>query len=66
MKNDEIEIEILDDGRVKVTTGKIGPANHINADQFVGTIQSLMGGPVERKKNPLSRIYNAVKDKLKQ
>ena len=45
---DTIEIEILDDGRVRLTTGAFGAANHRNADQLMTLLQKELG-KVERK-----------------
>jgi hypothetical protein len=47
---DEIIIEVLDDGSIKVTTDKVGPANHMSADKLLSFIDELAGGAVQRQK----------------
>lgn len=44
MRDDEMEIEILEDGTIKLTTGVVGPANHRNADELLVFLAKLMGG----------------------
>lgn len=44
---DEITIEVLDDGTIKVTTNKIGAANHASADAFLREMARLAGGAHE-------------------
>jgi len=46
---DKIQIEILEDGTLKVTTNSISPANHIGAEAFLRDMSTLCGGKVERK-----------------
>ena len=48
MKNDEIEIEILLDGGIKVTTDPVSGANHQNAEQFLREMGRLAGGDTTR------------------
>ncbi len=50
MKEDTLEIEILDDGTIKVTSPKISAANHMNADQLLGFIAKLAGGETKIEK----------------
>lgn len=47
---DKIEIEILEDGMIKITTGEISKANHCNADELIGEIEKLAGGERQREK----------------
>jgi len=49
-ENDEIFVEILDDGRIKVTTGEISVANHMSAEKLLETIETLAGGETVAKK----------------
>ncbi len=42
--DDEIEIEVLDDGTIKCTTPKISAANHASADGFMKALARMMGG----------------------
>jgi hypothetical protein len=51
MQEDKIEIEILEDGTIKVSTDSISPANHLSADQFLKEIERLAGGKVTKQKN---------------
>lgn len=44
IKEDVIDIEVLSDGTVKVTTPKISSANHMSADQLLGEVARTMGG----------------------
>jgi hypothetical protein len=48
---DDITIEILEDGRIKVTTGAIGATNHTTADRLLRDMIQLAGGKVETVKN---------------
>jgi hypothetical protein len=44
MPKDEIEIEILEDGTISVTTGKISAQRHVSADEFLKGIKEIAGG----------------------
>ncbi len=44
MRQDEIKIEILPDGRIKTITDKVGAANHHNAESFLKEMARLAGG----------------------
>lgn len=48
--SDSIQIEILPDGTLKVTTDKVSPANHLNAESLLGDIAKECGGKTERTK----------------
>ena len=48
MKNDTIEMEILADGTVKITTDPISGANHVGAEALVKEIGRLAGGDMTR------------------
>ena len=50
MNQDEIEIEILEDGRIKILTDKVSMPNHTNADRFIKDMARLLGGEVTRDK----------------
>jgi hypothetical protein len=50
MNLDEIEIEIMEDGRIKILTDKVSMPNHTNADKFIKDIGRLLGGEVVRQK----------------
>jgi|WetSurMetagenome_2_1015567.scaffolds.fasta_scaffold831374_1 hypothetical protein len=40
----KIEIEILEDGKISVTTGEVGQAEHVSADEFLDLIMAKAGG----------------------
>jgi len=46
---DQLEIEITDEGLIKISADKISAANHLNAEQFLRNVQELAGGKVTRK-----------------
>ncbi len=41
---DNIRIEILGDGTIKVETDRVSPANHVNAEGFLREMARLAGG----------------------
>jgi hypothetical protein len=45
---DEIKIEILEDGTIRVETDAVSPANHVNAEAFVKFLADLAGGKSTR------------------
>ena len=49
---DNIEIQILDDGRVKVTTDKISIGNHRSADELLALLETLLAGESIHTKRP--------------
>jgi hypothetical protein len=46
---DTMDVEILEDGTLKITTGKVSMANHMNAEAFLRQVATLCGGKTERK-----------------
>lgn len=44
MKQSDIEITILEDGTVRISTSEIGQAIHASADQMLKIIAQLTGG----------------------
>lgn len=44
-----MNIEILDDGTIKVETDKISQANHMTAEAFMRNMASVAGGSQTRK-----------------
>jgi hypothetical protein len=44
---DTIEILILEDGTIRMTSSKISGANHGSADAFVRNVEKLAGGSTE-------------------
>lgn len=49
MKNDEIRIEIMEDGRIKMDSDRISQPSHASAEAFVREVSRLAGGKTERK-----------------
>jgi len=47
---DSFEIQILDDGTIKSTTGKVGAQNHQSAEGFFGMLARVMGGKTTRNR----------------
>jgi hypothetical protein len=45
-----IDIEILEDGTVSVTTGDIGQTHHISADQLLEELGEMLGGNIKIQK----------------
>jgi len=54
---DSIEVEVLPDGSVKVTTPGISTANHRNADDLLRLVDQLMGGQTTKRRNPVARTH---------
>lgn len=50
MKEDIIEIEIMEDGLIKSTTPKISAANHSNAHSFFAFLSRITGGLTDVRK----------------
>lgn len=48
MPQDEIQIELLDDGRIKVTTDQVSMPNHASAEAFLRLMEELSGGEQKR------------------
>jgi hypothetical protein len=59
MKTDNIQIEILDDGTIKITTDPISGANHTNAEGFLREIANLAGGETTREKRTDKKITHS-------
>lgn len=52
MNTDKLDIEILEDGTLRIQTDKISGPNHMSADQLLAEINKLVGGPVQTQKRP--------------
>ena len=50
MKQDILEIEILEDGTIKSLTTAVSAANHQNAEAFLQMMSRLAGGETTREK----------------
>jgi hypothetical protein len=53
-KPNEIEIEILEDGEVRMVTGKIAMPIHSKTDEALKKVQSALGGAVKIEQMPHS------------
>lgn len=49
---DNITIDILEDGTIKVVTEGISAGNHRNADEALKMLADLLGGPATTEKAP--------------
>ena len=58
LKFDDLQIEILEDGRVKVTTPGISGVNHKNADELLKFMSQQLGGAVEKQKNKKTHTHH--------
>ena len=61
MKETKIELEVLEDGTVKVSTGDIEAAHHGNADDLLKWLTGQLGGEVKKQKRP--QTYQKQKQK---
>jgi hypothetical protein len=55
---DKIEIEVLSDGTLKISTDKVSMPNHANAEALLREIISGMGGQVDRKRKSNHHHHN--------
>lgn len=51
LKSNELEVIILPDGRVRVSTGSFAGAAHASADAFMRTLLAELGVTVERRES---------------
>ena len=47
---DNIKIEILPDGTIKMDTDGVSGPNHANAEEFFSVVAKMAGGKTERKR----------------
>ena len=61
--SDTFDVEILPDGRVKITTDLISPAYHKSADDLIQFFQGLLGGEtiVEKRKHGHVHVHGKGK-----
>lgn len=50
LKENEVRVEILPDGSVKITTGSFGGPIHSSAEAMMRAIESELGGDVTRER----------------
>jgi len=55
---DKLEIEVLADGTLKISTDKVSMPNHANAEALLREIISGMGGKVDRKRKTIGHSHN--------
>lgn len=62
---DEIAVEILEDGTIKITTDQVSTANHINADRMLKQLAVLMGTApqTQKRKQAQTRAKAVIKRK---
>lgn len=60
---DSITIEVLDDGRIKVTTDPISPANHTSAEKLLRAIGEA--GKTTRRKRGHGHHHTHQKEEVK-
>ena len=59
---DQIQVEILDDGTVSITTDAVSGQNHKSADELLAYLAELTGGPVKVKKRK-GQVHRHVHEK---
>lgn len=47
-----LEVKILEDGKLQITSQEISDAKHLDADQLLDELEEMIGGSRERKHNP--------------
>jgi hypothetical protein len=57
-----MDVEILEDGTVKVLTGSISPANHMQAESFMRALASACGG--EQIRRHVKGVLGEIKHRL--
>lgn len=64
---DQIQVTILEDGTIKVETGKVSGQNHMNAESFLREMSKLAGGPISvRKTHGLQQQANQQQKHVQQ
>jgi hypothetical protein len=58
MGNDVIDIEILPDGSIKVSTDKVSASNHMNAEKFLQFMAELAGGTTQRTRKAHAHTHS--------
>mgnify|MGYP001570028181 CR=1 FL=1 len=56
--NDTIEVEILDDGSLKISADSISMANHGTAEALIRELLTLAGGEIQRNKKGLPHHHH--------
>jgi hypothetical protein len=58
---DELRIEILPDGTIKVETDEVSQANHASAEAFLRLINQMCGGEQSRKRKAHAHVHGHAK-----
>ena len=61
MKEDKIQLRVLQDGTVEIVTDEISSTSHRSADDLLKFLESQLGGEVKKQKRPQS--YQKQKQK---
>jgi hypothetical protein len=64
MNMDNIQIEVLEDGTISVTTDQVSGANHMSADKLLKELAEVLGGPVAVKKRSKFHLHGDLSGKL--
>lgn len=54
---DVMEIEILEDGTIKISTDKVSMPNHANAEGLIREMVTQAGGEVDRKRKGGAHVH---------
>ena len=59
----KIEVKILEDGKLQVTTGDIEDAKHLDADQLLDELEEVLGGVrvTEKRDHPFWKNKNVLR-----
>ena len=57
LKQDTMQIEILEDGTIKISTDKVSMPNHVNADQFLQHVARQIGGASDRVRKGAVHVH---------
>lgn len=57
---DQISVEVLEDGTIKITTDQVSAANHVNADRMLKQLAVLMGAAPQTQKRKQATIRKPV------
>ena len=66
MTEDKFDIEIDEDGNIKVTTDYVSQTNHRNAEDFMAFLARAAGGTISRVKRPQAHSHAHVARTVKQ
>lgn len=57
---DMMNISILEDGTIKIETGKVSAANHVNAEAFIRECFTMAGGKSKRVLKAGASLHHAL------